>query len=888
MLVVAQISSNLNIYCRQPTLAGVIEVSSSSIVKIGKDGENNGEGGGGGVDINEEENDVGFIQREFVYQLAFFFHSLSGSSSNNSYSGNNALGVAIDPTDFYQYLSTNNSPAAAATTTTINTENVGDAAIVFRSLISMLEHSVQNELQRLCKVVGATEIIQQIEKNEIKHKQLEEVTEGGEVEIIVQLLKQQLKTALDRTQLAMHESWSGHLVSRIVGTLTTTTSSLSTCNNADDVSMAHANTTTTTTTTTTVQQQQQRIKKNGNIQRPLPIPLPLPVKYGGSNYYNNNDMSNYYFPGLVNALHSITIEPNPIRGFDWSGLIERGEVSYAETKTFVTRLNNVDDGHEIISVQEEDEKKMKKNDYDNNTFSLNAVVHNENQEINKICHLPSDCSSETTISSSQSNACPTTDVVCDEQEVVYGNEDELQKNDMTMDDSNSFIITNDEHYVAAVMALKKANQVTFNKIHLGGDKIRHDFLMERHHGRGSRRQLSETEGGRNEIDVLTEVVLTGDDNKFMVHEESIVKIFPSSQGINLSNDTPNVMNSGRLSLPAKCISSSEEDSSVDTHVSNVNTNSSDDTHSSAIETPSDIDNISLGSFTDDSVDSKEAINSDAAVSHNYVVTILCLQDKANVDREKETTPLTTLITESSSSEDDNDDTSFNSNSSDVTSSTETDSSSSSSTGESSSSSSSSYSTSSSSVGNTAGDNIDAGDIIDESIIHNNWITRKETRFCLPLPVSLIFHLKRFDYSTISGQVEKLSGFMDIPAVLDIRTCCSFAATAAATVDLSQREANNYFRYHLSGAIVHVDPIEDDNDQAANFGELVEGHYVTFVRDWNNNYPRWIEIDDEFVCIVDPPNSSNSNSPVPIDISALSTAKEHRYATMVIYTREGAG
>ena len=881
----AQISSNLDCRCRRQPLKGAIIQLSSNEVKI-KHGEG---GGGGGVDNNinhvddddsDDSDDSGIIQREFVYQLAFFFYSLSGSSIN---SDNNALAAAaaaaaIDPTDFFQYLSSNNNAAAAA----INTDNVGDAVTVFRSLISMLEHSVQKEVQRLCKVVGATGI--QIEKNEMRHVETEEVTELGEVEII-RLLRRQLKTALDRTQSTMHETWSGHLVSRIVGTLTTTTtSSISTFSNADDDSIAHTNTATTTTTTTTTTLQQ-RIKKNGNIQRPLPIPLPLPVKKNGGskNDYNNDKSSSCYFPSLVHALYNITIEPNPIRGFDWSGLIERGEVN-EETNTFVTRFTDYD-GHEIISVEKEDEKNMVKNDYDNDKF-LNAV-RSENQDINKISHLPSDCLSETTISSSQSNTCPTTDVVCDLQEAVYGNEDELHKNDMTLDNSNSFIITNDEHYAAAVMALKKANQGTTKIIRRGGDKIRHDSLMERHHGRGSRRQLSENEGGQNEIDVATEVVLTGDDDKFMVHEKSS----PSSRGINMTNKTPK-MKGDWLSLPAKFISSSEEGSSVDSHVSDVNTNSSDDTHSSAIETPSDIDNISLGSFTDDSVDSKEKTNIDA-VSHNYVAPILCLHDEENVDKDKETMPSTTIDDSSSSGDNDDDENSSSSNSSDNTSSTETDSSSSSSSEE---SSSSSCSTSSSSVGNNnAGDNVTATDNNNNGCsrdscrqvtIHNDWITRKETRFCLPLPMSVIFHLKRFDYSTISGQVEKLSGFMDIPSVLDIRTCCSSAATAA-TVDSSQREASNNFRYHLSGAIVHVDPIDDDNDPATNFGELIEGHYVTFVRDWNNDDddPRWIEIDDEFVRMVDDPSSSNSS--VPTDISASSNAKEHRYATMVIYTRECA-
>ncbi len=190
--------------------------------------------------------------------------------------------------------------------------------------------------------------------------------------------------------------------------------------------------------------------------------------------------------------------------------------------------------------------------------------------------------------------------------------------------------------------------------------------------------------------------------------------------------------------------------------------------------------------------------------------------------------------------------------------------------------------------NIARDNNDATDIVrdncQQGTIHNDWITRKETRFCLPLPNSLIFHLKRFNYSTVSGRVEKLSGVMDIPAVLDVRTCCC-SSTPITTVDCP--EANDYFRYHLSGAIVHVDPIDDDNDHATNFGELQEGHYVAFVLDWNNNNDDdgWIEIDDECVIRIVDPNGTSESS-VPIDISSSCNAKEHCYATMVIYTCEG--
>jgi len=50
-------------------------------------------------------------------------------------------------------------------------------------------------------------------------------------------------------------------------------------------------------------------------------------------------------------LHSITIETNPIRGFDWRGLIERDEVIKDK---FVRRFDG--DENEIIDVVDEEKK----------------------------------------------------------------------------------------------------------------------------------------------------------------------------------------------------------------------------------------------------------------------------------------------------------------------------------------------------------------------------------------------------------------------------------------------------------------------------------------------------------------------------------------------------
>ncbi len=87
-----------------------------------------------------------------------------------------------------------------------------------------------------------------------------------------------------------------------------------------DPSKSPAPTTTTMPTTTTLQ----RKKKNGNLERLLPVPFPLPV-------INRQDKSNiivlgptHYFHNLEQALHSVTIDPIPIRGYDWTELIQRG------------------------------------------------------------------------------------------------------------------------------------------------------------------------------------------------------------------------------------------------------------------------------------------------------------------------------------------------------------------------------------------------------------------------------------------------------------------------------------------------------------------------------------------------------------------------------------
>jgi hypothetical protein len=61
---------------------------------------------------------------------------------------------------------------------------------------------------------------------------------------------------------------------------------------------------------------------------------------------NKSEEKKNYYPSIVDSLYSVTIHPNPIRGYDWRGLIKRDEVI---EETFVKVVDG--DGNEI-SVDE--------------------------------------------------------------------------------------------------------------------------------------------------------------------------------------------------------------------------------------------------------------------------------------------------------------------------------------------------------------------------------------------------------------------------------------------------------------------------------------------------------------------------------------------------------
>ena len=188
-----------------------------------------------------------------------------------------------------------------------------------------------------------------------------------------------------------------------------------------------------------------------------------------------------------------------------------------------------------------------------------------------------------------------------------------------------------------------------------------------------------------------------------------------------------------------------------------------------------------------------------------------------------------------------------------------------------------------------------------------WTTRKETRFCQPLPRSLIFHLKRFAF-TPSGHGEKLPGALDIPEELNLRSCC-----LEQQQQISGDESNDeQYCYQLTGALVHVDPVLDKDEQdQLEHGAMSEGHYVTFIckptEEKNNkqDMKTWIELDDEFVRVLgsqDSCDTSSTDTALNVlsgcDVSkneetcGTSTSskrvvkgQERRYATLVVYSRK---
>merc|ERR1712194_316903 len=193
--------------------------------------------------------------------------------------------------------------------------------------------------------------------------------------------------------------------------------------------------------------------------------------------------------------------------------------------------------------------------------------------------------------------------------------------------------------------------------------------------------------------------------------------------------------------------------------------------------------------------------------------------------------------------------------------------------------------------------------------------------------------------------EKLPGVLDIPEELDVRGLCSVEKKELESGDAktgSRGDGEGSYRYVITGAIVHVDPIVENDDEVA-FGAASEGHYVTFlcppptqsidlarIKD-KERVTTWVEVDDEVVRTVDGaavgiyydtkpvtaspstaitsatsgnnialkvlsgaynndqgtlPSAAQSKTDATTSISSapFSREKEHRYATLVVYSR----
>ncbi len=894
-------------------------------------------------------------------------------------SSNVSSSCCIDPTNFYQYLSSyddNFSPLDNNKHNTrrknaslaINTNNVGDAAMVFRCLVGALETSVKDELSRMRDYLDKLKEGQEKDELDEGEKRYDSNDRGPSAK--------QLLLLLEQIQLAMRHSWSGTLVSRIVGMHSTTTT-ISSPNMDESVPNKPPTPTTTAMPTTTTLQ---RMKKNGNLERMLPVPFPLPV-------INRQDKSNgivlgptNYFHNLEQAFHSVTIDPIPIRGYDWSELIQRGEVIEEQ---YVTKL----DGDEI-SVVERDSTECHDDTKAESTFTEGTGENGIEASRSIACQTESfgyDIGTQTLAGENSLMEVPSSNQLQEDRNMEESGGKE-QYSDTTILPEAKFVVEKSSCYAAAVAALVMSNQTT--SVASRHSRVRRPSLNRNNseESRGGHRQSEAAAGSDDnnaldmeystlsgmEIDALAEDDVQQDDTV-------LSRVFSPTESLEDEGQSP-----------LEC-SSSEEESSVESHVTSVDTDTSSEenakseerddesfsTRSSAIETPSDIDNLSLGSFTDSELEFDEKEDKDNADIHVTAPAVKSGRDKAT-DREErletkddderchqEGSEVETDIYESTllvnnsgegvstakrekenkvetqvgpsaivtatiiDFDTDNDTGAIRCSVNESTSSSTTTTSSASSTSSYSSTNDSSATDSarSSSDESTFSTSDDDEDDIDNSQLDKKaagWITRKETRLRLPLPQSLIFHLKRFEYSVTTGRVEKLTGAVDIPHKLNVRVCCLDGTPRTATNNPAKNDPSTAmrdnmhsccFEYYLSGAIVHVDPKEMEDE--IEFGGVSEGHYVTLLHSPSsratnttgndpNHYERddevgtWTEIDDEMIRTVRSESEMTTHRRQPAldsicgcdkyyngtdSASSKDNRKEEcRYAMLLVYSR----
>lgn len=843
----------------------------------------NGEEGKGTRKHNEQVQQIGNLG--------------GGRKSDNCEMNLEGAGDAIDPSKFYEQFMSYTIESMEARHH-INTNNVGDAAIVFRCLIATLEFSINRELKRLDELIDVFEIDNWNDG---------ETKEGNDDLQLRQRIAYELRSSLVRVRDAMEYEWKGNLLSRIVG-----------------ISQTGAVSSDNIITTTTIT----RTKKNGNIERPIPIPWQLPVLEQTDNKISKDDDSTRtYFESLATSLHSVTIRPTPIRGYNWTGLVKSGDVNEETTITKMDIYGNIVD-------KEEEEKEDSCEEIDTTKSACvdeTPLVTSESKECdeekgsNEI--KPNANSDDVSVLSTTSRTIGTQTGCDDDVEVktitvrsstvTSETETNTQSNDETggvdadtgagADDtavtssskdtpsnqSNAikFAVKKDACYAAAASALSKARRAPPR------DKTKVPTLAL----------------AKNERDVCYAAAVAA-----LASAPSRDLAYSDMQ---VSFGTPSTNSDDGISDD---FGDFDSDSSMDSKVPSADGEpsvASSETHSSAIDTPSDIDNLSLGSWTDSEADEEKKTDSEHFIKTISPVgrveesddTNAVIQEPSAEEKEKTCNVVPSEIAHSECSNSGLDVSAMNSSSSsssssdDDSSTSSSASSSTSSTGSDSTSSTDSSSTSSSSSDSSSSDRSangeEGGTCINNSTKKIEWTTRKETRFCQPLPRSLIFHLKRFAF-TQSGHGEKLAGTFNIPEELNLRTCC----LEQQRVNGESSTIEQQYSYQLTGALVHVDPVlsEDEKDHLE-YGAMSEGHYVTFVRksteDKQNN-KIWIELDDEFVHVVGTSGGDEPSTDTALKILSgcdvsnneescgkLSSSKrvvkekERRYATLVVYSRK---
>ena len=1153
-----------------------------------------GEGTGHCHHDDADKGSSGNIEKRNTSNEFVMGGNLGGSATLSSNPNNEFPKDAIDPTSFYQHLSSYTSSSSSQGASSykrdsfsINTNNVGDAAMVFRCLVSALEHSVKCELERLNKILDIREIELWNEEGKDNGKGTTTAAVNnacgssdddgdGDDDANQQTptAESDLQSALLQIQSSIQSSWSGTLMSRIVGTCSTVSYQATAEFSYDGTNVITKPTIITSTKTT------MRTKKNGNLERPIPVPWPVPVimqswqltqneqkKQGAAKPQLDRRESQIpngtkpYFKDLVQSIHSITITPNPIRGYDWRSLMKHNDGSDIVEQTFVKRVDG--DGNQIPeskrgslndslmsqsghagSVENtdggtggtaEDSGESKANgdivpeglsvglDMTQDTSPDNVyveaaldsedegpsrsiacqvdfgfdrgtqttldedgnLVHTDNEqilEIREYIEEPEKEANEEEVEKevSEANATEATAEESKDEESSSGNPRASPTDESTSSNNPNARIEKDSVYTAAVFAL-----VSTPRVRRGGS------VSSRRSASSRLRQQRVRREEQRSSDTSSANGMNQNDNEASASSSDarVCKAYDASPGIFSSGYTtpfgmevgpsspeetttmsyaPSPSGSPALPLSSDSSSSDSEDTSVDSRVSSVDTDTSSDedeeeddnnvvqglaqvqqqeaqrqhtyrgifgddhssmTHSSAIETPENLDELSLGSFTDDSLsDGDEKKNEeyvdirvrklphpendgdevvapvgeeasaeqdsldgrvneamDQLALESFSPTRKASENEADVatdnkqemplpdvgaEAEGETEdnpfampkqddnkgPLDSYIkaasvgstsysavsdsdedsssNDSSSSDNDSSTSSSNdsSDSSDSSTSTDSSSTSASSSDDSASFSSSQEEENAEEVAENSTDHDDRGDhysATTSNYPHNEtqeeWVTRKETRLVNPLPQNLTFHLKRFEYSSVLGRVEKLPGTMSVPEELDMKTFCLESLGVANESELPGQLC--CYEYRLSGAIVHVDPIEEMKKDEQVYGETSEGHYVTFIsssapssknsaagtidattdpstipQDKQMN-STWTEIDDEFVRNVDSneyPNDSlhpalkiingcdvsNHDAKQTSESSSKRVVKEkeRRYATLVVYSR----